>query len=248
MGWKIEMQNFPKRLQPNVLVSDLNAPIKITNQKLELRIKKGSLPCELLNGVFRFIWIPKVAFEFEGIYMGETPDLNIQESTLLLSCFSEEIPIIITNMTLCEAGWKVRGILNGCAVKSTGEKAEKLVFHLVNFPDYIGQAIRDENEKDIMIYSGRISFENEQWIGIIDSIQETEQLRKEQKNNGGFYISHVGEIHPKNEQYLDETQLDLICTNLHFLFGFCRGSWAGPLFPQGAEIMKLFGSNLLHGK
>lgn len=233
MDLRTEIKKLPKRLQPKVLVSNLNAPIEITSQKLALRVNKGDLSYELTDGVVRFIWFPRAAVEFQGTYKGESLKIDKDEFTLILSGFSEEIPIIITNLTLCDSGWKVRGILKGCAVRSNGANAEKLVFHLVNFPDYIGQVIRAERDNEIKAYTGRISLESEQWIGVIDSIPETEHLRKEREKNGGFYISHVGEIRPKNGQYLDEAQLNSICSNLHFLLGFCCGSWVGPIFPLG---------------
>lgn len=233
MDLRIEIKKLPKRLQPKVLVSNLNAPIEIISQNLALRLKKGDLSYELTDGVVRFIWFPRAAVEFQGTYKGESLKIDKDEFTLLLLGFSEEIPIIITNLILCYSGWKVRGILKGCAVRSNGANAEKLVFHLVNFPDYIGQVIHAEKDNAIEAYTGRITLESEQWIGLIDSIPESKHLREEREKNGGFYISHVGEIRPKNGQYFDEAQLNSICSNLHYLLGFCCGSWAGPIFPLG---------------
>lgn len=243
-----EFRKSPKRMQPNVLTTELNAPIVITSERLAIKFNNAVTYGELLNGIIRFIWLPQVAVEFEGLYKGEGPEIGTGESTLLISSFSDEIPIIITSMTLCGCGLKVRGILNGCAVKKTGSNALKLVFHLVNFPDYIGQDIYAESDNVIKAYKGRISLESDQWIGVIDSIPETEQLRKEHKTNAGFYISHVGEIRSKSGEYLDETQINTLCSNLHFLFGFCCGSWPDRFFHRGAVKMRLFGSSLLHGK
>jgi len=227
-----ELRKYPERLQPNVLVSELNAPIEIARQGLALRVKEGALPGEL-DGVIRFVWVPHTAVEFEGIYRGEHPEIGSDKSTLLIPKVSEETPVIITNLAQGASGWTVRGILKGRAVRSTGVNAEKLIFHLANFPDFIGLPIRIEGDRGVGAFSGRITLESDQWIGFIDSIPETSHLREEQKQNGGFYISHVGEIRPKSDQYLDEDQLDSICSSLRYLFGFCRGAWTGPLFPQG---------------
>lgn len=227
-----EIRKYPKRLQPNVLVPKLNAPIEIAHEGLALRIKEGALPGEL-DGVLRFVWVPHVAVEFEGLYRGEPPEIGSDESTLLIPKTSEETPVIITNLTQGDSGWTVRGILKGCAVRSTKVNAEKLVFHLSNFPDYIGLPIRTESKRGVGAFSGRITIESEQWIGVIDSIPETSHLREEQKRNGGFYISHVGKIRPKSGQHFDEVQLDSICSSLRYLLGFCCGAWTGPLFPQG---------------
>jgi hypothetical protein len=227
-----ELRKYPERLKPNTLVSKLNAPIEMTRQGLTLRVRKGGLPGEL-DGFTRFVWVPHTAVEFEGIYRGEHPELDSDESTLLIPGVSEEIPIIITNIAPGTTGWTVRGILKGPAVRSTGVNAEKLIFHLANFPDYIGLPIRTEGDRGVGAFPGRITLESDQWVGFIDSIPETSHLRKEQEQNGGFYISHVGEIRPKSEQCLDEDQLDSICSSLHYLLGFCRGAWTGPIFPQG---------------
>jgi hypothetical protein len=227
-----ELRKYPERLQSNISVSKLNEPIEIVRQGLALRVKKDAVPGQL-DGVMSFGWMPRTIVEFEGIYRGERPEIGSDQATLFMPKVSSEIPVVVTNLSQGDSGWKIRGVLKGSAVRSTGVPAEKLIFHLVNFPDYIGLPIRTESDRGIGAFAGRLTFENDQWIGFVDSIPETSHLGEEQKQNGGFYISHVGEIRAKNNQYLDENQLDSICSNLRYLFGFCRGTWCGPLFPQG---------------
>lgn len=229
-----EMRKCPERLQPNVFVTKLNAPIEIVRETMLLSKKAGTPPSEL-HGVVRFVWIPHGAIEFEGTYEGEYPEIVSKEYTLRIPKTSEETPVIITSFAQADSGWTVHGIMNSCAVRTTGMKAERLVFHLVNFPDYIGLPIRAEAGHKIKTFSGRITIESEQWIGVIDSIPEARHLCEEQKQNGGFYISHVGEIRPKNERHFDTPQLDSIYSNLRYLLGFCRGAWTGPVFPRGIK-------------
>ena len=233
-----EIKKLPKRLFSNVRVSSLNEPIVIADKGIALKVKKDALPIELFDGVVRR-WNFDGFIEFEGTYRGgEVSELIYSEEIILcISGFSEEIPAIVTQSELLPSvfGLKVRGIFKKNAVRSTGATAEKLVFHLVNFPDYIGQSIHYEKDVKICAYRGRISLENDQWSGVIDFIPESKEWRKEQERNGGFYISHVGEIRPKNGQYLDESQLISIYSNLQYLLGFCAGTWVGPVFPQGVR-------------
>lgn len=233
-----EIKKLPKRLFPNVRVSSLNEPIVIADKGIALKVKKDALPIELFDGVVRR-WNFDGLIEFEGIIQAEEVFelINSEEIILSISGFSEEIPAIVTQSELLPSvfGLKVRGILKKNAVRSTGATAEKLVFHLVNFPDYIGELIHYEKDVKICAYRGRISLENDQWSGVIDFIPESKEWRKEQERNGGFYISHVGEIRPKNGQYLDESQLISIYSNLQYLLGFCAGTWVGPVFPQGVR-------------
>jgi len=227
-----ELRKYPERLQSEVPVSKLNEPIEIVRQGLALRVRKNALPGQL-DGTMSFVWIPRTAIEFEGIYRGEYPEIGSDEAALFIPGVSSEAPVLITNLSQGDSGWNIRGVLRDHAVRSTGESVEKLIFHLANFPNYIGLPIRTESDRGVGAFAGRLTFENDEWIGLIDSIPETSHLHEEQKQNGGFYISHVGEIRPKNSQYLDVNQLDSIYSNLRYLFGFCRGAWSGPLFPQG---------------
>ena len=231
-----ELSKYPRRIKPKILISKLNDPIKIPVKGLALTTKKDTKLFELDGGI-NFIWFPQSVIEFYGTYNGEILGLIEEETTLIIKDYGQ-VPVIITSQS-CNNGYKIRGILNDSVVRKTESNFDKLTFYLANFPEYIGAPIINENSDGVEVFSGRIIFENNQWSGMLDSIPENNLLRKEQKKIGGFYISHVGEIRLKNGHYLDEEKIKSIVSDLRYLFGFCSGSWVGPLFPKGSKKNKI---------
>jgi hypothetical protein len=66
----------------------------------------------------------------------------------------------------------------------------------------------------------------------VDAIRELEKLCRAASRDAGFVISHVGELKPLWGTFSPKTveeSLDM----LHLFFGFLRGAWSGPIFPQG---------------
>jgi len=212
----------------------MNAPIDVVQEGLALRVRENDT-LGRLDGKLRFKWLPKSSMEFIGLYMGEYPDLDENEFSLQIPGVSQEAPVILTSASPIDEGWTIRGVLKGQVIKKTGEDADKIVFHLANFPDYTGFPVRNETKHGVEAFRGRLPFESHDLVGLLDVIPEASHLRKEHNRSGGYFISHVGEIRKRNGDPLKESQLKSICNLLHFFFGFCRGAWAGPLFPYGMK-------------
>jgi hypothetical protein len=70
------------------------------------------------------------------------------------------------------------------------------------------------------------------FLCIVDEIPEVRELRQAAAQEAGFVISHVGELRPL-EGPLDEASSQVMLDMLRLFFGFLRGAWSGPVFPQG---------------
>lgn len=227
-----KIKTLPERIKPTILTRSLNEQIVIASEGLLLRVGENSQP-DYLDGELHFNWIPSSSVEFTGKYKGSPPSLEEENCALLIPEIPGEIPVMLTNISISNIGFTVRGVLKGEAVYKTRKKADRVKFHLANFPDYLGQPIRTENMSALTVFRGRFTFENQDYFGTIDAIPETKALRKEHNKKGGFFVSHVGEIKPKNNCGFTAKQINSICLDLYFYFSFCRGARTDLIFPIG---------------
>ncbi|HXH81375.1 MAG TPA: hypothetical protein VNN07_00435 [Candidatus Tectomicrobia bacterium] len=108
---------------------------------------------------------------------------------------------------------------------------DSLRFSLVNFPDYMGAPVSCEPESRGG-FTGRLDFSAGLGECRLDEIPEAAPLVKKAKRDAGFAISHVGHWIPASGT-MTAQQAETIVRMLHLWFGFLRGAWAGPVFPQG---------------
>ena len=233
-----EIKKIPKRVMPNIISNSLNDPIEIMSDGFTFQVNKEAT-AGVLDGTLRFEWFPSSRLEFEGIYNGEAPDIGSDECTILLPDSSQEANVLLTNLTPAKNGWHISGIINDQIVISKGGAVEEIRFYLVNFPDFIGDGIRDEGEFGPGLFSGRLPLENEDWSAVLDKIPEVNHLKKASQKKGGYYISHVGLIKPKRSIQITSNKIKEVIDLLHYFFGFCCGTWSGPLFIQGLNGSKI---------
>lgn len=215
---------LPERVKPHVIMRDLNEPVRALPGPF--RIGEGVLESDL---VFR--WTPSPALIFGGSYSHSPMKLDASSEVLRSENPNFEVPVILTSMAHGSAGPQVQGIVN--KPFSLGDSPLQAVrFCLANFPSYIGAGVRYEQEGIFGTMAGRLHVVSELGECVLDPILETSELGKAARRDSGWVVTHVGEWRPASgEMTVPEAQEALHM--LHLWFGFLRGAWAGPLFPQG---------------
>jgi hypothetical protein len=178
-----------------------------------------------------FRWVPSTAVEFDGSLSPAIP-LDLRAEWSLVDESNAIFPVYITTATFGSKPPRVAGILPESLNLGGDSSFELLRFSLANFPDYLGEGIRCQNEETQSYLAGRLNLSSAQGICQLDVVPEAAELRKRAHRGGGFVISHVGQWLPSNGEMSvqdAEEALEL----LRVWFGFLRGSWTGPLFPQG---------------
>jgi hypothetical protein len=219
----------PERIVPYIITRELNQPVLAMRGPFTLDgPQKGTLDADLM-----FRWVPSPAVEFIGVFLHAFLDLDAQWSLVAEGDAAFRVPLHITH-TKATGGSKssrVSGILQGPL--NLGEPSfEVLQFSLANFPNYLGESIRYEREDVHHFIAGRLNLTSDQGVCQLDFVPETAELRKRASQDAGFVLSHVGQWLPsKGKMTIQDTEE--ILELLGFWFGFLRGAWAGPLFPQG---------------
>jgi hypothetical protein len=220
-------ESCPDRIVPYVILGELNQPVPLVSGPFRLiGPSEGTLEADL-----KFRWLPSPAVSFEGLCSHGRIDI-VDESWHIESegelAFSA--PVTLTRATLGHEGNRIGGIVKGF---DFGDSSfEVLRFSLANFPDYNGKPVKYEHNG----YSGIMRARLEASAGLgqltLDAIPEAEDLRKSASRDVGFVISHVGEWRLRDGR-INASGAGDVLKMLHFLFGFLRGAWSGPLFPQG---------------
>jgi hypothetical protein len=208
----------------------LSQPVDVATGSFQLVIAEKV--SGTVDGRLYFRWLPSTAMEFDGSYSGPPIDVRAENVTLRIGENGLSAPVVILSTRGLPVPEQIRGVFRSKATIAARPTFDGLRFCLVNFPEYIGDPIRYETDGSGGSFLGRLQVASPRFLCIVDEIPEVRELRKTAAQDAGFVISHVGELKPL-EGHLDEASSQEILDVLHLFFGFLRGAWSGPVFPQG---------------
>jgi hypothetical protein len=218
-------EDLPDRLKPHVIMRELNEPVRALSGPFWL----GEA---IVDSDLVFRWTPSPALVFDGTYSQAALKLDGSSDWVLRSDNPDfEVSVLLTSVINGPAGPRVQGVVNRPV--SLGESPLHAIrFCLANFPSYIGAGVRYEREGSRGTMSGRLQVVSELGECILDPIPEARELGKAATRDAGWVVTHVGEWRPAGGQ-MTVLEAQEALHMLHLWFGFLRGAWAGPLFPQG---------------
>ena len=119
---------------------------------------------------------------------------------------------------------------------STSINASRIVFHLLNFPNFLGpqQVFRSIDGKPYP--KGRVILEYDDWQIIINAVMDFKKLDNvisQLKGKGGFFITHVGMIKKTNGKSFKISEACKILDALNFYLSFCTGYFTSPQLAVG---------------
>lgn len=112
------------------------------------------------------------------------------------------------------------------------DRRELLSFGPALTPSYLGSRVRTDDGPRAGVSLGRLQLDAEGGQCVLDEIQEAKSAARAARRGSGSFISHVGEWRPASGSMHPDEMLDTLRL-LHHWFGFLRGAWSGPLFPEG---------------
>lgn len=224
------LEALPIRMTPHILMGALSEPVTIARGVFAVRVDDGTTGT--LEGDLQFRWSPSTAVEIAGTYDGpeihpETDSVHVAIDTLCV-----EVPALVASMQIGHAPSALRLILPTATASVRAVPIQRVRFHLVNFPEYIGAPIRYESGKSSGFSKGRLEFESHGLQCVVDEIPEVRELRRSAHRDAGYIISHTAELRGL-DRHRDARNVNDWLDMLHLFFGLIRGAWAGPVFPQG---------------
>ena len=226
-------------MTPHIVMDALSQPVTIARRVFSIRLDDGTTGT--LEGDLQFRWSPSTALEIAGTYDGPVINQESDSVQVRIDILGVEVPAFVVSMQIGQAPSPLRLILKTSASSVSPIPIQRLRFHLVNFPEYIGAPIRYESGNASGICAGRLEFESDGLQCVVDEIPEARDLRKSANRDAGHIISHTVELRGVAD-HLNSRGADDLLGMLHLFFGLIRGAWAGPVFPQGfREEEKIWG-------
>lgn len=124
-------------------------------------------------------------------------------------------------------------------VTSPSNVISNATFHLFNFPELVGPEdyILVTGDPPLQSFKrcGRVVLSADGWRITVAATDQTDELTKALKSQGGFLITHVGRIHREDGSTFSSEQLNDLLSCLQYFFSFASGRWAGVALPIGFD-------------
>lgn len=168
-----------------------------------------------------------------------------------------KIKITLTNNDIAidgfwtAVGGEYDGILfrpgqSGVIVTHPSDSVRRVTFHLFNFPEFFGSEdyvlMKGESRLHGWTRLGRAVLKADGWAITIAATERTDSLSKSLKSQGGYALTHVGQVTREDGAAFSSEQLEDILLCLHYFLSFSMGRWTSVALPVGfdAEGNKVF--------
>jgi len=123
-------------------------------------------------------------------------------------------------------------------VRGDGEDSTRVAqvfFHLFNFVDFhgTGHSIEKTDSSQHAIEHLYLSYND--WEIELKSLISTKKSFERLKKEGGYRLTHIGQICKKNGCDFTAKEAESILTSLRLFFSFAKGSWCPPVIPIGLD-------------
>lgn len=230
--------NKPNMINPSIEMDNCNTNIKI--QSGSFIIKNSKIEFKL-TGQFYFKWSPTLGTYFKAeSNLISNKLFNLHNSEEKLSLIIDDIEIgncIITEITE-NLGNSNKTEIEGRIIEKVvfGDKSimvNKIKFSIPNLREFNGEATISISEKTKSFSNSRLTFENEEFIVIIDKRKDYQQQYKKLKNEGGFLIQYDGILENKNNKPLNYEDTREILNSFSTFISFLNGRKTSTIFIEG---------------
>ncbi len=214
-----------------------NKEIFLTEESIE--IKHRDLKAEgTAKVIMRLLPKPRLLFNIE---LKKSPfgpfELMEEKSVLVFTSRGESIEVLIASTTGRLKEYRIIAIPSKePIIFSTSRNASKIIFHILNFPNFLGiqQVVETINGKPYP--RGGVVLEYDDWQIIINaamSYNDLEKVISQLRGKGGFSITHIGMIKKSNGKPFRISEASKILDALYFYLSFCTGYSTCDLLPVG---------------
>ena len=178
-------------------------------------------------------WFPSVGnvFEVRLDDYKNTKWLTEQRATLIVPELNVSAEALIT-ADMSEGLVTVRGVFKQSVEVGGAEKLSSVVFHLVNFVDFIGETLTD-GEKNWRRHG--FTQEDEQWRVIIHGLKNVREIYDALKTDGGYAVTHVGKLEKVSGKTFSSKEAVVVVNKLFWYLSFVKGLYSPPLLVVGFD-------------
>lgn len=155
-----------------------------------------------------------------GQFFGDrSAELQLEGSSerkkLLIKTLKAGVPA--TFEASLQGGYLTRGQENDCS---------RIVFHLINFPDFIVQ-------RDGKAWQNLLALNDDKFQTAISPVADSEVTYRTLKEQGGYGVTHVATMTRSDGGRIEFSQAQAELHKLHTYLSFARGSWTGVIAANG---------------
>lgn len=190
-------------------------------------------------------FVPHEQIEIVCPWEGKPPLLGLD----LFSSNSDGIKVTLVNKSVnfdafCSSFGTHDGTVflpksSGVTVTPRSNSIAAVTFHLFNFPDFLGPedytlATKDEVSQAFRM-CGRVVLRAADWTVTVAGTDRTKELTDRLKAQGGYVITHTGQITRDDEATFPSERVSEFLNCLHYFLSFALGRWAGVALPVGFD-------------
>ena len=190
------------------------------------------------SGSIRFEWqpFPLIAFDVLLDVPFEVPD-SLEELELVLidrAGIARAQPWqSLRDFDLGVNQRRIIGDITGDLVVGNPAPTDSIVFHLPNFPSYLGRRIQSKGPDGNKVWAGRLSASNLEWKVDIDSVAHLDALAKSMTTRTSHGITHVGCVTRLDGKPVQYAQVAAIRDILFWWLSLLRSERTGPILVMG---------------
>jgi len=217
--------SLPTAMKPLYRFSAPNTPTPLYSGPLRIQSGKEE---HVIDGRIDIVWQPSPQLSY-------TSGSDLPFEFLMSMEFPDPVPI--AKDVVPEPGAPVeqltaepslRGHLTHLEMGS-GRDFGYVTFQLVNFVDYLGVWIRDDEAP----YHGRLEMRGLGWRLTIDARPDLADIQKELERSGGYAATHCGRLERDDGSAFDRESAIEMLEGIHWFCSFIAGSPCGPFLPVG---------------
>lgn len=136
--------------------------------------------------------------------------------------------------------WIIEAVIKKPVLIGSDSDISKVIFHLPNFPDFVGKSDIEIKKKNGTESRGHVSLSTNEFI--IDVIAVEGLKNKYGSLNyyeHGYIITHIGQVFRKDGNDFSLENFREIDEIIHYFFSFCAGYFTGPILPVGLDKKKV---------
>jgi hypothetical protein len=220
------MNDLPAALRPVYTTEQPNLPILLYEGVLEISQEINHHPVQIQgHGKVEYVWFPSPCIKFEFFTDENVPFRNNLSATLTLLEIVVSVDVFMGSINLGGSnGNYISGRIQKQIVQGAGQNLAYVLFHVVNFHDFIGRPPSVLTNDSSSLCIERVVLEEQEWKITLDQLETTQDTIKLLNAQGGFGITHVGKLEKLDGQSFSGNEakefLDIFANFLSFARGF----------------------------
>ena len=206
-----------------------NVPLKLFSGATTLTARGGTTLTAAGPGTLSLVWLPTPRLVFQTSAAGIMPMAEMEVSVRgAIAPASGRV----TNMRVAVGGGitsRTTGFLGSRLSRGSGLRLQSIVFHVANFPEYIGSVVMGRQRP----VRARAEFAVGDWTVRLDCREGLREILGGVAGVGGYVVSHVGDIRRTDGADFDAVDALPVIEALGELLSFANCSRTYPLAMVG---------------